>query len=134
MAFPKVGYDDGAFAAEGTTEKVERKIDDVMAHLQAYFCHSSLGSKVKITMLSAKHYAGMRFQPCGADARAMQPYAESDLQGANLMIFYGKPYKPGQSSGIAYGKRVCSDARFNKLKLGMATWRKDAASLAEVWS
>ena len=36
----------------------DRVIIQGVTHLQAWFCHSSLGTKIKLTTLSMKHYKG----------------------------------------------------------------------------
>ena len=70
----------------GSTSLVENNIKSVWTHLQANFCHSSLGSKVLIERLPGiKYYAGETIK-CSWD---MTPHTKADLNGADLMAFIG---------------------------------------------
>merc|ERR550539_408168 len=58
----KVGYDDSILAKLGSASAVEAYWNAAAPHLQAKYCHNSLGTKIKIERIGKfKHYAGKTF-------------------------------------------------------------------------
>ena len=88
----------------GSTSQVENNIKSVWTHLQANFCHSSLGSKVLVERLPGiKYYAGewIDMESIGCSFTMiegnMEKYIEADLNGADLMAFVG-------TAGVGWGE------------------------------
>ena len=55
----QVGYLDGYYNYfEGNIEVIENQIAKAWVHVQAWFCHESLGTKISVERVSTKHYPG----------------------------------------------------------------------------
>ena len=55
----QIGYDDGILGHLKSASEVEKYIGNIWTHVQAYYCHPSLGSKVKVERVGAiKHIEG----------------------------------------------------------------------------
>jgi hypothetical protein len=63
---------------------------NALVHVQAHFCHSSLGSKIKISTLSVNHLSGTKLTASEASATSMESSNPSKLQGADLMVYMVK--------------------------------------------
>jgi len=127
-----LGYDDGVFERTGGTQDAEGVLTAVMAHTQANFCHKSLGTKIKISRLGTKYYKGERFQPGGPDMGKVVRFAKADMNGTDIMIFYGADYKGESKSGVAFGSTICKRRYWNAV--GMVRWRPSPANLARTTS
>ena len=54
-----MGYDDGILGHLKSASEVENYIGKIWTHVQAYYCHPSLGSKVQVDRVGAiTHIAG----------------------------------------------------------------------------
>ena len=63
---------------------------NALVHVQAHYCHSSLGSKIKISTLSVNHISGTKLTASVASAQAMESSNSARLQGADLMVYMVK--------------------------------------------
>ena len=97
----QVGYDDGILEQlGGSSSQTKAYIDSIWTHLQMYFCHPSLGSKVFIERLPGiKHYSGMNLRADEASNERMYHNTANDLNGANLMLYMGYDWMGGGASG-----------------------------------
>ena len=87
----------------GSTSHVEAYIKAFWTHLQANFCHSSLGSKVFVERLPGiKHYVGETITR--KSLGNMMPHTEADLNGADLMLFVGTG-----GGGVAWVGVICDN-------------------------
>ena len=88
---------------------VDAYIDSIWTHLQANYCHDTLGSKVLVEKLAGnKHYSGISLAGDGASLQTMFPHTVADLGTADLMLYFGhigSGYASG--GGIAYLAVVC---------------------------
>ena len=94
----------------GSHSQVESKIDSLMTHVQASYCHSSLGTSVKIQVEGVKHYPGKTIEPSGAGLEAMYCTTRTELGSADLMmylVYFDPPIGTSFTAGIAYRPAVC---------------------------
>ena len=115
---PQVGYDDGFRTKVGGTSQAEVYIANTWPHIQASFCHSSLGSKVLVERLPGiKHYAGKTLVASGAKLQEMFALTVSDIGSADLMLYMGYDTAYYGVIGIAYRPVVCNPSYHNKYKV-----------------
>ena len=109
------------------------------AHIQAYYCQPSLGSKIYVERLPGmKHYN--EDLPGNDKAKAlktMEQHTENDLGSADLMLYMGLdctgpapacPWGGGRVSAIGI---VCKDSASNKYKQSINNWGTSFAMLGE---
>ena len=99
---------------------VDAYIDSIWTHLQANYCHDTLGSKVLVEKLAGnKHYSGISLAGDGASLQTMFPHTVADLGTADLMLYFGhigSGYASG--GGIAYLAVVCDQGNDSYIFLG----------------
>jgi len=116
----RVGYDDGILGHLKSASEVEKYIQKIWPHVQAYFCHASLGSKVQVERAAGiKHYKGKSLK-CDPEAAAqaslkgMEATTMADLGDANLMLYFGfigAGYPQG--GGIGNRAAVCAPKQYS---------------------
>ncbi len=107
----KVGYDDGFLqAVGGSSYKAQDYIDKAFTHVQAMFCHPTLGTKVVVERLgSAKYYAGHNWQATERKLEEMYQTTEQELGSADLMFYIGFDDTGRDNTvGIAFTSAVCA--------------------------
>jgi hypothetical protein len=84
----QVGYDDTFIDHLGARNQAENYIATVWVHVQAYFCHHSLRTKILIERLPGiKHYEGIDL--ADKNLNKMKVHTKNDLSGADLMLYFG---------------------------------------------
>jgi hypothetical protein len=99
----------------GTNAKAEAYYKKTAAHIQTYFCHKSLGTKIKFTTLSMTHYKGMKLTAAETMDVKMVNTTIKDLKGADLMVYYAFD-KTGANSkgpaGVAHLGSACDTRKY----------------------
>merc|ERR1711997_1438538 len=91
----RVGCDDGILGHLKSASEVEKYIGKIWTHVQAYYCHSSLGSKVQVDRVGAiKHIAGKNlkcdpYDAAKASLDGLEPTTAKLLGDAHLMLYFG---------------------------------------------
>jgi len=109
------------------------------AHIQAYYCQPSLGSKIYVERLPGiKHYnEDLPGDDNHKALKIMLPHTEKDLGSADLMLYMGLncngpapacPWGGGRVSAIGI---VCKDSAWNKYKQSINNWGSSYAMLGE---
>ena len=108
------------------------------AHVQAYYCQPSLGSKIYVELLPGiKHY---NEDLPGYDKykalEIMEPHTEKDLGSADLMLYAGLGctnclYGGGRVSQIGI---VCKDSAYNRYKQSINLWGASYALSGEIFA
>ena len=115
----QVGHDDGIMNHLGGTSQTKDYIDSIWTHLQMNYCYLSLGSKILVERLpNIKHYYGKNLKPDSASLKSMRWNTQRDLNGADLMLYFGF-VRAGRDfgGGKAYVGAVCQNGR---------DWRKQS--------
>ena len=86
----QVGYGDNFNGKVGSNAAATTYWQNALVHVQAHYCHSSLGSKIKISTLSVNHISGTKLTASVASAQAMESSNSARLQGADLMVYMVK--------------------------------------------
>merc|ERR1711971_748093 len=109
------------------------------AHVQAYYCQPSLGSKIYVELLPGiKHYnENLPKGDNGGALLKMQPHTENDLGSADLMLYAGLNCDGTTSSCLWGGGRVseigivCKGSAYNKYKQSINNWGSSYAMYGE---
>lgn len=127
----RAGYDDGFLNQVGSVSEAESYIEAVLPHVQAFFCHESLGTQVKIERIGdIKHYEGKNLQATGEKLAEMIPDTKADLNGADLMMYMGYDTEYYGTVGMAWGNVICASLPYKGYKSSINEWRETHASAA----
>ena len=88
--FLQVAYGDNFNGKVGSNAAATTYWQNALVHVQAHYCHSSLGSKIKISTLSVTHISGTKLTASEASAKAMETSNSARLKGADLMVYMVK--------------------------------------------
>merc|ERR1719400_2177245 len=81
----KIGYDNSILQKLGSAAAVESYWNSAAPHLQARYCHASLGTKIRIERIgNFKHYAKI-IRASGAGLDSVRADTRNDLGDADLM-------------------------------------------------
>merc|ERR1712001_75178 len=128
----RVGYDDGFLAKVGGTSAAENYIKSTMPHIQASYCHKSLGTKIHVQRIGdIKHYSGRTLTATEAKLVEMWDTTKTDLNGADLMVYLGYESNYVGTVGIAWGKVVC-ETTGDQYKSSINEWRKTHAEAGQL--
>ena len=104
----RFGYDEGFLSRLWLHARAKEYIHATMPHIQALYCHSSLGTKIQLEIVGEiKHYAGKYLQATPAKIAEMKPITKADLGDADLMVYMGNDWKNRGFAGYAYYSAVC---------------------------
>ena len=118
----------------GSKAAVENYWNAAAPHLQARYCHSTLGTKIKIERIgNFKHYAGKTITASGANLQKMFADTVADIGTADLVAYmchntsslYG-------TIGIAYRPVICDHSNYNKYKESINEWRPTSVAFGGV--
>ena len=118
----------------GSASEVEAYWNAAAPHLQARFCHNTLGTKIKIERIGCfKHYAGKTLTASTASLEAMWDDTEADLGSADLMVYICYDTSSyGGVMGKAYKYKVCLPPDENKWKHSINEWRYTSVGFGSV--
>ena len=103
-------------------------------HLQARYCHSTLGTQIKVERIgNFKHYAGKTITASGASLQAMFDDTVADLGSADLIAYMCHDTSSLYGTvGKAYMSKVCWPPYANKLKQSINEWRPTSVKFGGV--
>ena len=111
--------------------KVEDYWNAALPHLQAHYCHSTLGTKIKIETIGFKHYEGKKLTTTDPDMYDMGGPTAKDIGTADLMVYmcYDKSGLPGVVGYAPVGS-ICGDQ--DERKLSITEWASTPSKFAFV--
>ena len=117
----------------GSASEVEAYWNAAAPHLQARFCHNTLGTKIKIERIGIfKHYAGKTFT-ASTGLNIMQDDTEADLGSADLMVYMCHDTTSLSGTvGKGYKGVVCEVPNANKYKQSVNEWRQTSVKFGGV--
>ena len=128
----------------GNKHEAEEYWKKTEPHLQARYCHFSLGMKIKIESLhSPTHYNGKVLTPDKSSIYEMGDITENEIKNNNvdLMVYMTRgnngtaPLDQIKHIGIGKIKAVCTQGNQNiRLKQSINTWLEDTAAFGSVSS
>jgi len=107
----QVLYNKGLAERLGSKSKAKKKIRSAMTHVQTYYCHESLGTKVKIQLVGGmKYYDEDNWTANGqATLDRFKTIIDADFKKskADLFVGMGSDVSPYGTVGLAWGEVVC---------------------------
>ena len=111
--------------------KVEDYWNAALPHLQAHYCHSTLGTKIKIETIGFKYYEDRDFTATPKNMRIMKGPTAEDIGTADLMVYMCHDTSENDTIvGYAYGDAICGDQ--DEIKLSINEWQPTASGFAFV--
>ena len=125
----QVGYDDSILTKLGSPSAVEDYWNAAAPHLQARYCHSSLGTKIKVERIGDfKHHAGKTLTASGDSLKQMQADTVANLGTADLYVYMvHDASSQWGTAGIAYRSVVCGHYPYKKYQQSINEWRKQGS-------
>ena len=115
----------------GTSDSVKAYWNAALPHIQAHYCHSTLGTKIKIETIGFKHYEGKRLTASGPNLRDMYGPTAEDIGSADLMVYICHDTTSGDTiTGYAPTGSICGDR--DEIKLSINEWETDSSGFAFV--
>ena len=118
-----MGYGDALLAKLGSSAAVEAYWNAAQPHLQARYCHVSLGTKIKIERIgNFKHIKGKTITTNLLDGPGSLKFdTRSDLGKADMIAYIGYDPKAEGILGITSGGDACSP--WNDFKFTITVWQ-----------
>merc|ERR1719228_570386 len=124
----RTGYGDGFRAKAGGDAQAQNHIKASWTHVQTYFCHTSMPSRILVErMPGIKYYQGKTIEPTSTGQAGMRSDTQNDLNGADLMAYFGSSNTGvvGRADGLGY---VCSNTHYRKQSINV--YESNAALMA----
>ena len=117
----------------GSASAVEAYWNSAAPHLQARYCHNSLGTKIKVERIgNIKHYAGKTITASSESLWAMCDDTEADIGSADLIVYMCYDPQLWGVVGRAFESIVCSNPFNNKNKHSINEWRETPVAFGAV--
>ena len=129
-----MGYDDSILKKLGSAAKVRAYWYAAAPHLQARYCHSTLGTKIKVERIgNFKHYSGKTLTASDPNLKRMYSTTAKDLGSADLIAYMCHDTSSLYGTvGIAYKSQVCGHSNSNKYKQSINEWRTTSVAYGGV--
>ena len=110
----------------GSKDKVVAYWNASAPHLQARYCHTSLGTKIKVERIGEFGYAsGKTLSASSSSLEIMRPLTKENLGEADLMVYMCHDTNSlyGGVIGIAYSGVTCTPPFYDITKQSINEWR-----------
>ena len=114
----------------GTSDAVETYWNAALPHLQAHYCHSTLGTKIHIETLGFKHYEGRNLTASSQSLNDMWSTTFEDRGNADLIVYMCNDTTVGGAVGIAVVGSACNPNSSGQMSIN--EWRTTASSFGFV--
>ena len=116
----------------GTSDAVETYWNAALPHLQAHYCHSTLGTKIHIETLGFKHYEGRNLTASSQSLNDMWSTTFEDRGNADLIVYMcNDTTSTSGTVGIAFTGSACNLNLFGQ-QSSINEWRTTASSFGFV--
>ena len=121
----------------GSQAKVLQYWNAVAPHLQARFCLSTLGTKIKIERIGNLEYFSKNLATASSRGLdTVKPHGKKIRGSADLVAYLvydnNRCSDSNEAGGIAYLGTVCAPSYMDHLKVSISEWNKHAANMASV--
>ena len=132
----KVGYDDTFNADLGSASAAATYLDSVFTHVQTFYCHASLGSKIQIEKDGDyTHHSGQTWTATGDNLDGpIMDITFASSSNAHLFVYLCKDPEMWGVIGIAWVGTLCGPNSWKGYKASINEKRQSAVSSAEVIS
>ena len=117
----------------GSKAAVEAYWNAAAPHLQARYCHVTLGTKIKVERVGNFEYFDKKIVASDAGLETVMNNAKEVIGSADLVVYMAHDETSSDGTiGIAWSPVVCEPSQFNSQKTSINEWRPDAAAYGGV--
>jgi len=125
----QVVYDKSILAKLGSKDKVIAYWNAAAPHIQARYCHASLGTKIKFERIGNFEYLDQKIVASSAGLEAVKPHAPKVIGSADLVVYMANDESSLWGTiGIAWCPVICGPSYHNAWKTSINEWRPDSIS------
>ena len=123
----KVAYDDNFRNLGGPAQ-----LNAVMAHVQARYCHHTLGHKFQLRKVGEKYLPGHRWTAVNSILGTLRGVTKQEVGNADTLLFLGDGLKTGKAEigGQAWLGSICGGTK--EFMAGINFWFGTATGLGEI--
>ena len=104
-----------------------------MPHLQARYCHVTLGTKIKVERVGNFEYCDQKIVASNENLNKIKENARKVIGSADLVVYMANDEETLYGTiGIAWSPVVCEPSWYNGMKTSINEWRPDAVSYGGV--
>ena len=104
-----------------------------MPHIQARYCHASLGTQIKFERIGDFKYLDQKIVASGDSLNAINSNAVQNIGSADLVVYMAHDESSLWGTiGIAWCPVICSSAGSNGWKTSINEWRPESVSFGGV--
>ena len=117
----------------GSKKAVIAYWNDAAPHLQARYCHVTLGTKIKIERIRDFKYFDKEIVASNEYLQKIRSNAKKVIGDADLVVYMAHDETSSDGTiGIAWSPVVCEPSQFNSQKTSINEWRPDALAFGGV--
>ena len=133
FVYSQVVYDKSILAKLGSKDKVIAYWNAAAPHIQARYCHASLGTKIKFERIGNFEYLDQKIVAHGDQLKKLFPHVPKVIGSADLVVYMANDESSlGGVIGIAWVPVVCSGFSSNPWKTSINEWRPTSVSFGGV--
>ena len=133
FVYSQVVYDKSILAKLGSKDKVIAYWNAAAPHIQARYCHASLGTKIKFERIGNFEYLDQKIVASSAGLEAVKPHAPKVIGSADLVVYMANDESSLWGTiGIAWCPVICGPSYHNAWKTSINEWRPDSISYGGV--
>ena len=107
--------------------------NDAMPHLQARYCHKTLGAQIKVERIGNFEYCDQTICASGEYLNKIKSNARKVIGQADLVVYMANDeHSLYGTIGIAWSPVICEPSWYNDLKTSINEWRPHAVSYGGV--
>ena len=126
-------YDKSILAKLGSKDKVIAYWNAAAPHIQARYCHASLGTKIKFERIGNFEYLDQKIVASSAGLEAVKPHAPKVIGSADLVVYMANDETSLWGIiGIAWCPSICNPSYANKYKASINEWRPTSVAFGGV--
>ena len=129
----QVVYDKSIKEKLGSESAVIDYWNAAMPHIQARYCHASLGTQIKFERIGDFKYLDQKIVASGDSLNAINSNAVQNIGSADLVVYMAHDESSLWGTiGIAWCPVICSSAGSNGWKTSINEWRPESVSFGGV--
>ena len=107
--------------------------NDAAPHLQARYCHITLGTKIKIERIGKFEYFDEKIVASDEGLETVRNNAKQIIGRADLVVYMVHDEMSSDGTiGIAWSPVVCEPSHYNSQKTSINEWRSDSVAYGGV--
>ena len=129
----QVVYDKSILQKLGNKNAVIKYWNDAETHLQARYCHITLGTKIRIQRIGNFEYFDKKIVASDAGLETVRDNAKKVIGSADLVVYIAHDETSSDGTiGIAWSPVVCEPSEYNSQKTSINEWRPNALAFGGV--